>query len=383
MKVVTSIILILTFKVLMAQVPTAGNLVTIHSATLAEINTIANPYEGSLIYNTDDKTLYQYNGSIWKKLQPNEGETKIIADDNIIISGTGTDADPYKISSIPAKFTQNTDGSYTFSNGLDPDITFSGMPLNYPIVSVNSGNLGNCSQFAINETKNIIITGNYFDGSAKVVIPGQTVNNVTLNSATQITANVTSGGTGGTYDIQVTTSTGTGTLPNGFKVATSATTYNLGTLDIFRTGAMAYNSGVLHKTSGVGWNAQGYSSYHAIPAGEEGKLNFTAVTNNRYRMAGLNSDPTTNASYQSLDYAIYVAANTYIYVYENGSNKGNFSTYSPGDNFEIQVDCSGRVSYYRNGSEFYSSTILASEALYFDSSFYQSNSGISNISITY
>ncbi|WP_291867707.1 hypothetical protein [Maribacter sp.] len=374
---------LLTSLLTKAQAPEAENLVSIHSATLVEINTISSPYEGSLVYNSDDKFLYQYNGIAWKKVQPNGDETKIIADSNIIISGTGTTADPYRISSIPAKFTQNVDGSYTFSNGLDPDITFTGMPLNYPIVSGNSGNLGSCSQFAVNETKNIIITGNYFDGSAIVAIPGQTVNSATVNSATQITANVTSGGTGGSFDIQVTTSTGTGTLPNGFKVATSTTTYNLGLSDIFRTGAMTYNAGVLNKTSGSGWNAQGYSIYHAVPAGEEGKLNFTVITNDRYRMVGLNSDPATNASYQSMDYAIYLNRNKNIYVYENGTYKGKFSTYSAGDNFEIQVDCSGRVSYLQNGAEFYSSSNTASDALYFDSSFHQTNSGISNISMTY
>ena len=368
---------------MLAQAPTAGDLVTIHSATLAEISTITSPYEGSLVYNSDDKTLYQYNGAAWDKLQPNGDETKIIADSNILISGSGTTAAPYRISSIPAKFAQNSDGSYTFSNGLDADITFTGMPLNFPIVSGSSGNVGSCSQFAFNETKNIIITGNYFDGSATVVIPGHTVNSTTVNSATQITANVTAGGTSGLFDIQVTTSTGTGTLPNGFKVATSSTTYNLGTTDIFRTGTMSYNAGVLDKTSGTGWNAQGYSIAHAIPAGEAGKLSFTVTTNTRYRMVGLNSDPTTNASYQSLDYAIYVAANRYVYIYENGSNKGSFSTYSAGDNFEVKVNCSGKVAYFKNGSEFYSSSISASGALYFDSSFYQTNSGISNISMTY
>ena len=52
--------IILSALFVKAQVPEAGNLVTIHSATLAEINAIASPYEGSLVYNTDDDSLYQF-----------------------------------------------------------------------------------------------------------------------------------------------------------------------------------------------------------------------------------------------------------------------------------------------------------------------------------
>ena len=366
-----------------AQAPNAGDLVTIHSATLAEINAIVSPYEGSLVYNSEDKNLYQYNNTTWEQVQPTGNETIIVADDNIVISGSGTAADPYSISSIPAKFMQNSDGSYTFSNGVDPDINFIGMPLNHPIVSSSNATNGSCSQFSVNETRDVIINGNFFDGSATVTIPGQTVNNVTINNTTRITANVTSGGTGGSFDIQVTTDTGSSTLPNGFNVAKGSSTYNLGTMDIAITGAMTYNAGVLNKTSSSGWNAQGYSISHAIPAGEAGNLSFTAVTNDRLRMIGLNSDPATNASYTTLDYAIYLHSNNNVYIYEHGASKGRYATYLPGDNFEVNVDCTGRVSYLKNGSEIYNSATQATGDLYLDSSFHQTNSGISNISMTF
>lgn len=76
------IVLFITFLITLlakAQVPTSGDLVTIHSATLTEINTIASPYEGSLVYNSDDKTLYQYDGVAWKKLNADEEETRALA----------------------------------------------------------------------------------------------------------------------------------------------------------------------------------------------------------------------------------------------------------------------------------------------------------------
>ncbi len=59
-----------------AQAPTAGDLVAIHSATLAKINAIVDPHEGSLIYNSDDSFLYQFTGASWQKLTP-EGNTLI------------------------------------------------------------------------------------------------------------------------------------------------------------------------------------------------------------------------------------------------------------------------------------------------------------------
>ncbi|MEX0273218.1 MAG: hypothetical protein AB3N16_02460, partial [Flavobacteriaceae bacterium] len=278
----------------------------------------------------------------------------------------------------------NNDGSYTFSNGVDPDITFTpGGGASAPIVS-QSDATGSCAnQFQANETRDVIIQGDYFDGSSNVTISGQTVNSVTVNSATQITANVTAGNTTGDYDIQVTTDGGTGTLPNGFSIKAALTTNNYNSGDITLSNQMSYNSGTLTRTAGAGWNQQGYSTLYGIPAGKEGRLNFTSGPNNRYRMIGLNSDPASNASYTSIDYAVYLAANRYIYVYENGSYRGRFGTYVSGDNFEVNVNCDGTVTYAKNGSVFYTSTITAGNTLYLDSSFYQSLSDVSSISITY
>ncbi|MEM9866291.1 MAG: hypothetical protein AAF765_01290 [Bacteroidota bacterium] len=49
----------------MAQTPTSGDLVGIHNVTAAEMNSIANPIEGSLVYNTTTRSIHFYSNSNW------------------------------------------------------------------------------------------------------------------------------------------------------------------------------------------------------------------------------------------------------------------------------------------------------------------------------
>ncbi|CAM1363083.1 hypothetical protein [Tenacibaculum xiamenense] len=376
------IVLFLTFSYKAISQLDANSLMGLPRGTTAEINAISSPNEGSIVYNTEDKRIYKHNGTTWVPLNIGS-ETKLVADSNISITGSGTDDDPYVIRAIPATLTENSDGTYTFSNGVDTDVTITpGSVGNTPIVSGSNATGGCADQFETNQTRDVVITGDYFDGSATVTIPGQTVNSVTVNSANQITANVTAGSTTGDFDVSVTTSVGTGTLPNGFSIKTALVTYTYSTTDMVISNQMSYTGGNLNRFASAGWNQQGYSLVRAIPAGAEGHLNFTAGPNNTYRMIALNSDPTSNASYTSLDYAIYLAP-TWVYVYENGSYRGRFVTYVSGDQFEINVACSGTVTYKKNGTVFYTSTISASSTMYLDSSFYNTNSTVSNISITY
>ncbi|QKX06549.1 hypothetical protein HN014_17060 [Aquimarina sp. TRL1] len=373
--------LVLYLSQITAQVD-ADALFVLPSVSSVEMTTVTTPKEGSLVYNQDDKMMYEYDGSSWVPINRGD-ETKVVADDNIVITGSGTTADPYRIRSVPATLTENADGTYTFSNGVDPDVTITFAYIgNVPIVSQSSATGGCSNKFEPNETRDVIIQGDYFDGSASVTIVGQTVNSVTVNSINQITANVTSGATTGDFDIQVTTNAGTGTLTNGFSVKTALVTNVFAAGDITLSNQMSYTGGVLDRVVSAGWNQQGYSTVHSIPAGGEGHLNFVSGPSNRYRMIGLNSDPATNASYNTIDYAIYLVANSRVYVYENGAYRGNFTTYVAGDNFEIYVACSGLVTYAKNGTVFYTSSISASGDLYFDSSFYSNNGNVSGLSIS-
>ncbi|WP_405395694.1 hypothetical protein [Maribacter sp. Asnod2-G09] len=381
-----TLILISSISFCYSQAPTAGDLVAIHSATLAEINAIVSPHEGSLIYNSDDSFLYQFTGSAWQKLTPEGNETKIISDGNVNIVGTGTSADPYIVSSIKPTFTTNPDGSFTFSNGVDPDVNFlPTVPGNSPIVSNSDAGTGNCSQFGLNETRNVIIQGAYFDGASTVAITGQTVNSVVINSSSQITANVTSGSSYGNYDISVTNNAGASTLTGGFVLQASSTltTSGIAIADMILTGSMTYNGMQLKKTATAGWNAQGYSTTNGISATKGGHLDWVADQSNKYVMIGLSTTPSSSASYTNLDYAMYMVTNSNIQIRENGASLGYVSGYSAGDRLTINIDCLGNVTYLKNDIVIYSSSKKATNPLYFDSSYHGVDASISNISMTY
>jgi len=370
-----------------SQAPTADDLVTIHKATQSEIDAMTGLYEGSLIYNSDVKALFQYSGTAWQKLTPKGDETKIITDGSVTISGSGTTTDPYLITGIKATFTDNGDGSYSFSNGIDPDVNFSpSAPGNSPVVINSNANGGNCDSLGLNETGEIVIIGNYFDGSSTVNIVGQTVNSIVINSISQITANITSGATAGNYDITVTNNVGSHTLTGGFVLQGSSplTTYNISTADMTLTpGTITYDGNILQKTGNNGWNAHGYSLAHELKTSSGGRLDWTANQSNLLGMVGLSYNPASSASYPNLEFAMYMVSNSRIQIRENGTSKGYVTTYATGDVLSIDVDCLGNVVYLQNGNTIYVSDKKAINSLYFDTSIYHKNMAISNIQISY
>jgi hypothetical protein len=99
-------------------------------------------------------------------------------------------------------------------------------------------------------------------------------------------------------------------------------------------------------------------------------------------MFGLNSDPTSDSSYASIDYAIYLAAGT-LAVYESGVNKApSLGAYAAGDVFAVVYDGSS-VKYLKNGVVVYTSTSanasVPNQTLFFDSSLNSSNATLKNI----
>ncbi len=70
MKDILAFLLIIIPSFLIAQAPTANSLVQLHSVTTAERNSITGVAEGSLIFDSDEQTLYTYTSSVgWKRLQ--------------------------------------------------------------------------------------------------------------------------------------------------------------------------------------------------------------------------------------------------------------------------------------------------------------------------
>lgn len=136
-------------------------------------------------------------------------------------------------------------------------------------------------------------------------------------------------------------------------------------------------AGNVYSIYDMDWNS-GLVSTTSFTSGA--KLTFMATAGSS-AMLGLNTDPATNANYNSIDYAIYVAGTT-IYIFESGVNKATVGTYTSTDLFTILYN-NDTVSYYKNGIRLYSTDVAKDLTLYVDSSLPYSNAvsatSISNI----
>ena len=136
-------------------------------------------------------------------------------------------------------------------------------------------------------------------------------------------------------------------------------------------------AGNVYSIYDMDWNS-GLVSTTSFTSGA--KLTFM-VTAGSSAMFGLNTDPATNANYNSIDYAIFVNGIT-INIFESGVNKATVGTYTSTDLFTILYN-NDTVSYYKNGIRLYSTDVAKDLTLYVDSSLLYPNavvaSSISNI----
>ena len=96
-------------------------------------------------------------------------------------------------------------------------------------------------------------------------------------------------------------------------------------------------------------------------------------------MWGLNTDPTTDASYASLDFAWYFEGGGGLRIYENGGDLGSFGTHTTSTVCYITYD-GLNIRYWKDGVVQRTVARSIGSALYFDSSFYATNSqGITSV----
>jgi hypothetical protein len=113
------------------------------------------------------------------------------------------------------------------------------------------------------------------------------------------------------------------------------------------------------------WDSDCYSSdAHTNGA----YVSFTFPQNDKSIIIGLNTDPTTDQSYTSIDYSWYGNSAGNYDIYESGTPKSVTGAYSAGDIFTITYDGS-TVRYYHNGVEKRSVAASAGLTFYLDSSF--------------
>lgn len=129
----------------------------------------------------------------------------------------------------------------------------------------------------------------------------------------------------------------------------------------------------IQKTSGSNnsWNSQAYSTNGYI---DRILISAQAAQTNAYIMFGLNSDPKTNASYDTIDYAWYFNGSpSEAYIYENGVSIGvNYGSYTTSTILSIIYE-NGVIKYYKDGSLVRSVNRSVGAPLYFDSSIYTLN----------
>lgn len=127
-------------------------------------------------------------------------------------------------------------------------------------------------------------------------------------------------------------------------------------------------SNTVIKTSGVtGWDQQAYSS-EGYKGGAFTSFKVPAGVN---AMAGLNTDPTTNASYDSIDYAFY-AAGSDLYIFEGSSNVQTVKSGTRTGNEKLSIVYDNkRIKYYVDGGTPVRDIAAPPDlTLYFDSSLY-------------
>lgn len=145
-------------------------------------------------------------------------------------------------------------------------------------------------------------------------------------------------------------------------------------LNVTGTGLVLAGNSCDRPTGGGGWDSQCYSTDGFI-----GGAACSFIGNNggsSYFMAGLNSDPTTNASYTSIDYAFYVDGGGFLQIYESNVGIGSFGTYAANDVLTIVYD-SQFVRYTKNGTLLRTVAATSGLKLFFDSSIV--NFGLKNI----
>lgn len=159
---------------------------------------------------------------------------------------------------------------------------------------------------------------------------------------------------------------------------TSITNTDMDWTPNYSGGVSSPSSGTFQKTSGNNgqWDAQVYSSEGFTKSAH---VTFKASQINAYLMVGLNSDPSADAIYSSIDYAIYCHADNYIYIYENGAQIGsNYGIYSTSTVLSVVYD-GVNVTYYKDGTIIRQVARAVGNALYLDSSFYTLNGAINSV----
>lgn len=135
------------------------------------------------------------------------------------------------------------------------------------------------------------------------------------------------------------------------------------------------SDGLFFKSSDtLAWDTDAYSSEGYF---DGCALRFRPLRADGACMAGLNTDPTTDSSYSSLDYAWYMKADGTCSIYESGAEVQTVGAYSTSSLFEVRHD-GVTVQYILNGSVVRAVPLVYAR-LFMDSSIYTPGAGFSEM----
>lgn len=158
---------------------------------------------------------------------------------------------------------------------------------------------------------------------------------------------------------------------------------------VLGTGLVASGNGTtnvsIFKMSGSSaWDTQAYCAtpFTAPCTIEYNKWAGTADNGRSYAMIGWNTDPTTDSSYSSIDYASYAFIETRYEIYNNGTYINPSKTWSRGSKFYLVYGTDGYLRHFNGANELYSVNVGTGVTYYIDTSFYSVGAmfgGYSNI----
>ena len=134
------------------------------------------------------------------------------------------------------------------------------------------------------------------------------------------------------------------------------------------------------------WNAQYYTTqgFTAPCTIEFRKRAPYTYADTSAAMIGWNVDPTTNASYTSIDYAAYPHRGDVYYLYNNGGSISAGVSWDENEKIYIVYNTDGKLKHYNGSVLKYSVNYGTGKTVYVDTSFHHTNhiyGGFSNVRV--
>lgn len=146
-------------------------------------------------------------------------------------------------------------------------------------------------------------------------------------------------------------------------------------LQLVANGVTISGNNVFKSASTSAWDSDVYSQQSYINGTF---VSFQPAQAGLALMIGLNTDPTTDSSYASLDYAMYCTAAATLQVYNNGTLAFTGGSYAAGDILTVAYD-GAFVRYSQNGAVIFQQPAPPNLQLFLDSSFFDPQASVMNL----